>query len=96
MMIFEENDTWAIPIRPLFLIMSTPDKDDRSPLEDWLLNMEREFRCRGMLSLDTRLTCKPIPLFDSLDDLWAEQKRREDAEVEREARFRGAASLLGK
>lgn len=62
-MVYEDNQTWAIPKRPKFVIKGTTEAVDRLVKQ---LNYDREEQGQPMLR-DTKMTADIIRSFDSVE-----------------------------
>ena len=77
-MLYQEDNTWAIPKRPMFVVQGT-----REEVDLLAKGLEHDARIHGGLKPGKRITAEPIMRFESPEAFRDEQKRRFDAMEER-------------
>ena len=73
-MVYEDNETWAVPKRPKFVIRDTAEK-----IDELIKHMEYSRDCMGQQSArDTHFSAEPIREFESVEVY----KQLEDAYIQ--------------
>ena len=88
-MIYQNDETWVIPKRPMFVVQGT-----KEAVNHLVEGLERDTRIHGALKYGERITAEPIMRFESPEAFRDEQKRRLDALSERELRGHVGGSFL--